>query len=805
MQGLRAGLAGMILAMAAHPVFALELGTIHVQSRLNEPFRATIPLTASPGELIRATASLASPDEFARQGVIYAAALSSLHFRINAQSSPPSIEVTSDSPVSDPYLNFLVRFSNPAGSQESEFTVLLAGGGEGRTPHHASHPPAEVAAPVASDEETPTAAPEHSVTLKGAGKNSYGPVPAGQTLWRVANRVRAAFPDVDLSTEQVMLALYRANPDAFDGGKITGLRSGAMLRIPPVKDITVVAADTAKASIQELRHQGHLPKSLAQAKGETPTVETPTAHPPSNPPPSEMPKALPPSIPVGGEARPASAAPSASAGKAAAVAAVAAAAPAAGSSAANTGAGGQTKAAAPAASTVAAAAPSAPSSAALGAASSAAAASSASQAAAASSLAGLAAATTSGKPLVSPLVPPAPGALKQTQNEGFRPSIEPLITALGVLVLGLIALRLLRRPSVDSESRSRTPPGGDPFGIVPDVATQELRNSASLPPREPEPPPPAYLSPGPSAASYGMQPPLVSSVPPSFGASVTPPPAPVTPPPPIPPVQPVSTPTIASVVSASIPAAPAAPIPPIIVAPPAAAVSSGSAISKEAVDDALADADFHIEYGLYDEAATLLKRALSKEPSQAALLEKLAEVYAIVRKPTEFEQVVAQLRGRLGEQEGERIADLRRLLLLPRPLPKDYAESKTASGGPQSPIAPSAELLPSAGGGREFDLSDFDSPPPPAAPAPPPSRPRPTASVSRSDLREEPVPAATQERAPASVDELANDLATKLDLARAYSDMGDNEAARSLIQEVINGPNPALRKEAEDLLRRLGV
>jgi hypothetical protein len=48
MQGLRAGLAGMILAMAAHPVFALELGTIHVQSRLNEPFRATIPSDREP-------------------------------------------------------------------------------------------------------------------------------------------------------------------------------------------------------------------------------------------------------------------------------------------------------------------------------------------------------------------------------------------------------------------------------------------------------------------------------------------------------------------------------------------------------------------------------------------------------------------------------------------------------------------------------------------------------------------------------------------------------------------------------------
>jgi FimV-like protein len=261
----------------------------------------------------------------------------------------------------------------------------------------------------------------------------------------------------------------------------------------------------------------------------------------------------------------------------------------------------------------------------------------------------------------------------------------------------------------------------------------------------------------------------------------------------------------------------AAVVPSVVTLPPVAA-----APSKEAVDDALADADFHIEYGLYDEAVALLKRAMAKDPTQAALLEKLAEVYATVRKPAEFEQVVAQLRGRLGEREGDRITELRRLLLLPRPLPKDY-EDKTVLGAPQSPIAPSVELMPpSPGGSHKFDLSDFDSPPPPPRPRPsatvtrgepedvppsPPPRPRPSAIITRGEPEDVlPSPSsAAPEPAALSADELANELATKLDLARAYSDMGDNDAARALIQEVVHGPSATLRREAEELLRRLGV
>jgi pilus assembly protein FimV len=43
-----------------------------------------------------------------------------------------------------------------------------------------------------------------------------------------------------------------------------------------------------------------------------------------------------------------------------------------------------------------------------------------------------------------------------------------------------------------------------------------------------------------------------------------------------------------------------------------------------------------------------------------------------------------------------------------------------------------------------------------------------------------------------------------LELARAYIDLGDDEAARGLLREVLDGHDPAAREEAARLLRELG-
>ncbi|KAA2286366.1 hypothetical protein F0415_01540 [Arenimonas fontis] len=46
--------------------------------------------------------------------------------------------------------------------------------------------------------------------------------------------------------------------------------------------------------------------------------------------------------------------------------------------------------------------------------------------------------------------------------------------------------------------------------------------------------------------------------------------------------------------------------------------------------------------------------------------------------------------------------------------------------------------------------------------------------------------------------------ATKIELARAYLDIGDVEGAKAMLEEVIAEAGPAGRAEAEKLLREIG-
>jgi pilus assembly protein FimV len=50
----------------------------------------------------------------------------------------------------------------------------------------------------------------------------------------------------------------------------------------------------------------------------------------------------------------------------------------------------------------------------------------------------------------------------------------------------------------------------------------------------------------------------------------------------------------------------------------------------------------------------------------------------------------------------------------------------------------------------------------------------------------------------------ADQLATKLDLARAYIDMGDSAGARSILDEVLESGSEEYQQEARELLSRLG-
>ena len=70
----------------------------------------------------------------------------------------------------------------------------------------------------------------------------YGPVRLNDTLWSLASDLRM---DSSVSVHQMMLAILNANPSAFIGNNVNGLRVGSVLRVPTRAEIGRIDSDAA--------------------------------------------------------------------------------------------------------------------------------------------------------------------------------------------------------------------------------------------------------------------------------------------------------------------------------------------------------------------------------------------------------------------------------------------------------------------------------------------------------------------------------------------------------------------------------
>lgn len=247
------------LALGSSQLLALDLGQVQVKSALGQPLLAEIPLhPANPAELQGLTVKLASNERFARAGIVGGRTKIPLHFSVaNATGKHPVIRITSSVPVDDPYLDLLIEVDGKAGSSVREFAILLDPPGAQQLPV-ATVTPAAPAAPsqgrpareaAAAPAPAPAAAAPAAAPA-GVSNGRYGPVQSGQTLSGIARDLTPA--GVDL--QQMMLALQHANPDAFYRDNINALKRGAVLRVPTS---TEAQAMTLAAAAAEVRRQNN--------------------------------------------------------------------------------------------------------------------------------------------------------------------------------------------------------------------------------------------------------------------------------------------------------------------------------------------------------------------------------------------------------------------------------------------------------------------------------------------------------------------------------------------------------------------
>ncbi len=224
----------LVLGVSPLASYAVGLGNIHLNSALNQYFDADIDLlSVEQDELSDIKVTLASTEAFRRSGIERPFVLTKLRFQPEQNEEGKTvIRVSSRDPIREPFLNFLIEVNWPKGRLVREYTVLLDPPATlERKPAPVEQPAMQSRAPVQQ-----TAEPE-STTIPSATPESmageYGPTQRNDTLWGIAKRYRVE----GASMEQMMLALQRANPQAFIDQNINKLKTGQILRIPQADEV----------------------------------------------------------------------------------------------------------------------------------------------------------------------------------------------------------------------------------------------------------------------------------------------------------------------------------------------------------------------------------------------------------------------------------------------------------------------------------------------------------------------------------------------------------------------------------------
>jgi len=270
-----AAIAGAVVLTSA--VHAAGLGKITVLSALGQPLRAEIELTSvSSEEANGLVAKLANPDAFRAANIDFNPALLSLRFAVEQRSGRQIVRITSSQPMNEPFVDMLLELSWNSGRLVREYTFLLDPA-ELRTTQSAQVAPAagaSAAATAAAARQRAAQAPQqgavpasNATPAPASGARADGrpdrparsvaaDAPAPQTLTEyrtkrgdTLGRIAAQTKPVDVSLDMMLVALYRANPDAFLGNNMNRLKSGQILSIPDSDALRGTGAGAARGVV----------------------------------------------------------------------------------------------------------------------------------------------------------------------------------------------------------------------------------------------------------------------------------------------------------------------------------------------------------------------------------------------------------------------------------------------------------------------------------------------------------------------------------------------------------------------------
>lgn len=268
-----------LFSLAATDAMALSLGRITVQSALGEPLRAEVDvpdINAEEAASLKTTVAL--PEAFRSAGLEYNPAMANL--QISLQRKPDGrayIRISSDRTINDPFVDLILEASWASGRIVRDYTMLFdppnlrqpapaaptapqispAPASSTAAPSPSS---ARAAAPASAPTVTITAAPASSAATAAksaapaAPRAAAAPKPTavkernGQVAVKngdTASKIASAAKSSSVSLDQMLVALLRANPDAFINGNINRLKAGTVVNLPSDEQAQATSASEA--------------------------------------------------------------------------------------------------------------------------------------------------------------------------------------------------------------------------------------------------------------------------------------------------------------------------------------------------------------------------------------------------------------------------------------------------------------------------------------------------------------------------------------------------------------------------------
>lgn len=265
--------------------YALELGELTSQSSMDEPYRGKIELV-DVGNLTvdDILVRLGSESEFRQAGFSPTRTLSRLRFEVAREDSRLVVNVSSDRALEVDELRFVLAARWPSGQIVREYQaplnqpVLIEKAQEDVVQ-------ASLLEPISNEDSSNSVFRQAAINANRLPTDKQVGVNRGNTLWSIADQNN---PANQLTIYQTMMAIQALNKDAFHSDNINLLKEGAVLRLPTQEQVALFNQSASKGEFQR-QHDAWMAlksanrgKSVEQAQLNTQAKTKPEAQTPQN-------------------------------------------------------------------------------------------------------------------------------------------------------------------------------------------------------------------------------------------------------------------------------------------------------------------------------------------------------------------------------------------------------------------------------------------------------------------------------------------------------------------------------------------